>query len=248
MTNPSSATTMAQDDNVLGDSDTAPPLFVPVRLLAHDEENDDHGDEILFEGPIARADIPERMWAYQSIGVPDLIEHNGRLFQFCGDGCTSDTGGYLIYHEVFACAAPGSQPRFPWPDTASLTMPRQDDGSTPAPVLDAMSLICQPWVLQNLAHVLRARGMPIPRRAEAEMAVATHWLIGFALRSGADWREAADRAIRRLEVPADPPSVASIPCPYCGAACDSSAVGDHTEDCAGYGPHADIGMDPEVAP
>ena len=40
---------------------------------------------------------------------------------------------------------------------------------------------------------------------------------------------------------ANPPPAPTIPCPGCGAACDSSAVGDHTDDCPDYGPNAPTG-------
>lgn len=33
----------------------------------------------------------------------------------------------------------------------------------------------------------------------------------------------------------------AIPCPGCGAPCDPSAVGPHTEDCPMYGPNAPTG-------
>lgn len=32
-------------------------------------------------------------------------------------------------------------------------------------------------------------------------------------------------------------------CPYCGCECDSSAVGDHTWDCEGYGENSRDGLD-----
>lgn len=89
-----------------------------------------------------------------------------------------------------------------WPDTGSLVMPRNAEGAAPDPVLDALAEFAAPWQLMHFAHALRAAGMNIPTRAEPEYAAAAHWLIGHALRSGANWRDAAiaDLAARQEAV------------------------------------------------
>lgn len=126
-------------------------------------------------------------------------EGEGQGWQFAGwswqqDHFTEGRGkaiGWLPFHGQSTCPA--------WPDTASLSMPRQDNGAAPDPVLDALTLICKPWILQGLAHALRKRGMPIPMRAEAEFAAATHWLIGHALGAGTDWRTSADAELEAMK-------------------------------------------------
>lgn len=71
-----------------------------VRLEGHDEEHDDIGGPVVWEGEIDHLTITPRM-KYQDSDVPELISHEGRLFEFCGDGCTSDNGGFFVFHEVF---------------------------------------------------------------------------------------------------------------------------------------------------
>lgn len=85
-----------------------------------------------------------------------------------------------------------------WPPLEDLVMPRGDAAmlrreELPAvdPVLDALSFAARPWDLRMVWHALRETGSAIPNRIEAEMAAALHFLVGHALRSGADWRAAA---------------------------------------------------------
>lgn len=51
-----------------------------------------------------------------------------------------------------------------------------------------------------------------------------------------------------MRKPAQPFGPGEIPCPYCGAPCDPSAVGDHDLDCEGYGENGRWALTPDDPP
>ncbi len=104
----------------------------------------------------------------------------------------------------------------PWPDTGTLVMPRNDEGLPVDPVLEVLSEIAKPYGLAPVYANLRLGGMNIPHKAEAEIAAAIHYMMGFALRDGADWRRTmvADLRIHRargLEANGLPPDSEETP-------------------------------------
>lgn len=94
-------------------------------------------------------------------------------------------------------------------DTAALTPPRADKPADP--VMQALAFAAEPWALTSVFRLLRdAGGMTIPRKAEAEMAVALHWLVSLALAHGEGWRDEANRRLAELasKLPARPTEAA----------------------------------------
>ncbi len=86
-----------------------------------------------------------------------------------------------------------------WPRTVEH-WPRGEttgDDAEPDPVVDALAFACRPWLLADLAHLLRHSGeIPdLPRRAEAEYAAALWWLVGQALEHGHGWRDKVEVAV-----------------------------------------------------
>lgn len=69
---------------------------------------------------------------------------------------------------------------------------------------DILGRIC--FTIIPLVHALRAGGMEIEHKAEAEQAAAIHWMLGFYFRHGAEWRAAAmvelDRMSGKIDVEA----------------------------------------------
>ena len=57
-------------------------------------------------------------------------------------------------------------------------------------ILGYMAIDCRP-----LAEMLRAEGVEIPRKIEAEQATVLHWMLGYYLKHGATWREEAGKYV-----------------------------------------------------
>ena len=45
------------------------------------------------------------------------------------------------------------------------------------------------WKTGEIAHILRAGGIDIPRKAEEEQCAVLHWLITLAIDYGDDWKQ-----------------------------------------------------------
>lgn len=100
---------------------------------------------------------------------------------------------------------------FEWPALETLIFPRDPEKREPHPVLDALAEYAAPWNLQSVARSLRQSGVAIPTRAEAEYAAAAYFLIGHALRSGKEWREAAIADLRQRRAAAPLPEAPTPP-------------------------------------
>ncbi|AVA32981.1 hypothetical protein [Cupriavidus metallidurans] len=78
----------------------------------------------------------------------------------------------------------------------------QQPGTLPYPIdltevlFDVLSLML--WDTGPIAHVLRAGGADIKKRAEDEQAHVLHWLIQLALQHGPAWRERALTSINEI--------------------------------------------------
>ena len=57
-------------------------------------------------------------------------------------------------------------------------------------ILGFMAMDCRPY-----AEMLRADGVDIPRKIEAEQATVLHWMLGYHLKHGANWREEAGKYV-----------------------------------------------------
>lgn len=86
-----------------------------------------------------------------------------------------------------------------WPDTGTLVMPRNHQDADADPVLDVLAEAIKPWGMGAVFNNLRLGGMEIPSRAEAEMAVALHYMLGFALRHGPLWRREIVKDLRERQ-------------------------------------------------
>jgi hypothetical protein len=129
------------------------------------------------------------------------------------DALSSATVSDLLNRAADALERAGE--RFPWPEIDGLVMPRNETltgpgavHGAPEPALEALAEMATPWNVAYFAGALRSTGVRIPRRAEAEYAVALYWLLGHALRSGAGWRAAAVADLDTRKTAADA-SVAS---------------------------------------
>ncbi|QBY56126.1 hypothetical protein [Cupriavidus oxalaticus] len=67
---------------------------------------------------------------------------------------------------------------------------------TPA-LREVLSLMV--WRSGQIAHVLRAGGADIPKKAEAEQAHVLHWLIQLALEHGSDWWSRAYASLQEIQ-------------------------------------------------
>ncbi|MDE4918596.1 hypothetical protein ACUXAV_000695 [Cupriavidus metallidurans] len=85
---------------------------------------------------------------------------------------------------------------------ALLNAPTQEPGTLPYPteiteaLFDVLSLML--WHTGPIAHVLRAGGAEIKKRAEDEQAHVLHWFIQLAIQHGPAWRERATASINEI--------------------------------------------------
>lgn len=86
-----------------------------------------------------------------------------------------------------------------WPDTFTLIPPRDPEGRPTDPVLDVLQMCSTPWVMKDIWGALRQVGYTIATNMEAETSIAMHWLLGHAIRDGANWRQAAMDELKRLK-------------------------------------------------
>lgn len=77
------------------------------------------------------------------------------------------------------------------PPIETLIMPRNEAGVPADPLLDALAENAAPWNLTNLARALRTVGVPIPTRAEAEMAAGCYFVFYHAVKRPDNWRQSA---------------------------------------------------------
>lgn len=88
-----------------------------------------------------------------------------------------------------------------WPATRDIVLPRDVQERDPDPIAYLLGWAARPWVLASIAEVLRGAGeVEIPRKTEAELAAALHWLVGLAVQHGERWHEAYEDEIRALQV------------------------------------------------
>jgi hypothetical protein len=86
-----------------------------------------------------------------------------------------------------------------WPATSDIVLPRDQAGRKPDPVAFMLGLAGEPHKLSGVATLLRDSGaVDIPRRYEAEMAAALHWLVGLAIRHGDDWGDPYKAELARM--------------------------------------------------
>ena len=75
---------------------------------------------------------------------------------------------------------------------------------------DLIEILGRPnFACGEIAHAMRAGGQDIPRKAEGEQAAVIHWMLGFYLEHGPDWRMAAGNALNEIIVKANAASVAA---------------------------------------
>lgn len=87
-----------------------------------------------------------------------------------------------------------------WPATSDIVLPRDEAGRKEDPVTTMLGLAAEPWKLSAVATLLRESGeVAIPRRYEAEMAAALHWMVGLVIRHGDDWGQPYRAQVARLK-------------------------------------------------
>ena len=64
---------------------------------------------------------------------------------------------------------------------------------------DLMSILGRVnFACREFAEALRADGVEIPTKSEAEQAHCIHWMLGIYLEHGSDWREEIGRELERI--------------------------------------------------
>ncbi|CAG2144527.1 hypothetical protein LMG31506_03025 [Cupriavidus yeoncheonensis] len=118
------------------------------------------------------------------------MSHGGLVMQRVGDDLRCRDGRYpATYREPETETAWRAWANKP----AGRTYPVE---LTPA-LREVLSLMV--WKSGQIAHVLRAGGADIPKKAEAEQAHVLHWLIQLALEHGVHWWEHAYASLKEIQ-------------------------------------------------
>jgi hypothetical protein len=87
-----------------------------------------------------------------------------------------------------------------WPHTRDIVLPRDPQDREPDKIADLLATAARPWLLVDLANLLRnADEVDVPRKMEAEVAAALHWVIGFVVRDGEGWHATYSAALDDLK-------------------------------------------------